>query len=129
MSSADTATIPMAKSLQVLLQDLHLLGDMQPAVVEAVRALIKQRVPAVQEEVKYGGILFTSAVQFCGVFAYKEHVSVEFSHGARIPDASGRLEGQGKGRRHLKLRCVQDITDKGLAEYIPLALQAANTGN
>ena len=129
MSSADTAIIPMAKSLQALLQDLHLLGDMQSMVVEAVRALIKQRVPDVQEEVKYGGILFTSGVQFCGVFAYKAHVSVEFSHGARMPDPSGRLEGQGKGRRHLKLRCVQDITDKGLAEYIPLALRAANIGN
>lgn len=122
----------MAKSLQTLqtlLQDLHLLGDMQSKVVEAVRALIKQQVPDVQEEVKYGGILFASGVQFCGVFAYKAHVSVEFSHGARMPDPSGRLEGQGKGRRHLKLRCVQDIADKGLAEYIPLALRAAHICN
>ena len=53
------------------------------------------------------------------------YVSVEFSHGARIHDTLGALEGAGKGRRHLKLRSVEDIAAKGLAAYLPLALEAA----
>ena len=116
----------MPKSIQTLLEDIRSLGAMQFEVVEAVRALIKTSLPSVQEEVKYGGILFTSDISFCGVFAYKGHVSVEFSHGARIVDPEGYLEGSGKGRRHIKLRCVDDIAAKKLAVYLPLAHQAAN---
>jgi len=116
----------MPKSVQTLLEDIRSLGDMQFEVIEAVRALVKASLPSVQEKVKYGGILFTSDISFCGVFAYKEHVSVEFSHGARIVDSEGYLEGSGKGRRHIKLRSVDDIAAKKLAVYLPLAHQAAN---
>ena len=73
---------------------------------------------------KYGGILFSCGTQFCGVFAYKEHVSVEFGQGAKIKDSFGFLEGAGKGRRHIKLATPEDIRTKKLAEYLLLALEA-----
>lgn len=111
------------KSLQALLGDIRLLGGEQYLIVEAVRALVKSSFPDTLEEVKYGGILFTSGVQFCGVFAYKEHVSVEFSMGAKIADTYGFLEGRGKGRRHLKLFTVIDVEEKRLVQYLPLALE------
>jgi hypothetical protein len=38
------------------------------------------------------------------------------------------MEGAGKGRRHLKLRSLADIQAKRLAEYLPLAIQAARGG-
>lgn len=113
------------KSLEGLLADIRLLGATQYEVVEAVRALVKKGFKPVDEEVKYGGILFSSGVPFCGVFAYKEHVSVEFGKGASIRDVFGHLEGAGKGRRHLKLRSIDDIGGKKLAQYLPLALHAA----
>jgi hypothetical protein len=115
----------MTKSVQALLEDVRLLGDMQSTVVEAVRALVRRTVEPLDEEVKYGGIMFGSGVQFGGVFAYKEHVTFEFSRGADIPDVDGFLEGGGKGRRHIKLRSLSDIATKKLASYLPLALQAA----
>jgi hypothetical protein len=115
------------RSVQSLLDDMRLLGGDQGLIAEAVRALVRKTLPEVTEEVKYGGILFSSAgVQWGGVFAYKEHVSVEFSKGAAISDALGVLEGAGKGRRHLKLRGVGDIEAKKLAQYLPLALAAAS---
>ena len=43
--------------------------------------------------------MFTSGVQFGGVFAYKAHVSVEFGNGAKINDSFGFFDGTGKGRR------------------------------
>lgn len=116
----------MAKSVQALLDDIRLLGELQFEVVQAVRSLINSLFPSAQEEVKYGGILFSSGVPFCGVFAYKEHVSVEFAHGARINDEIGLLEGAGKGRRHIKLRSVADISSKHLAAYLSLANEAAH---
>ena len=113
------------KSVQTLLEDIRLVSETNHETVEAVRSLVKKTCKPCVEEVKYGGILFTCGVQFCGVFAYKEHVSVEFGHGASIRDELGHLEGAGKGRRHLKLRSVQDIQGKKVALYLPLALKAA----
>ncbi|WP_303747923.1 DUF1801 domain-containing protein [Stenotrophomonas pigmentata] len=117
-----------SKSIEALLEDISLLGEGQLALVDAVRQLVKSTIPAVTEEVKYGGILFSSDVQFCGVFAYKQHISVEFGSGAKIADTLGQLEGNGKGRRHIKLRSAGDISAKALAHYLPLALEAAARG-
>ena len=117
----------MAKTVQALLEDVRLLNEEQFQIVEAVRTLAKRTIKPLSEEVKYGGILFASGVQFGGVFAYKEHVSVEFSHGAKITDSERHLEGAGKGRRHIKLRTIGDITVKKLAVYLPLALEAARS--
>lgn len=118
------------RSIPSLLADLQLLGGEQVAIVEAVRAQVKKLWPAATEEVKYGGILFSAeGVTFGGVFAYRQHVSVEFGQGARIQDTHGLLEGSGKGRRHLKLRTPQDLLDRQLAHYLPLALQAAQSTN
>ena len=114
------------KSIQSLLEDIRLVSEKNHGIVEAVRSLINKSFKTASEEVKYGGILFTSGVQFAGVFSYKEHVSVEFGSGAKIKDPYGHLEGSGKGRRHLKLLSAEDIKNKKLAEYLPLALQAAS---
>lgn len=111
-----------------LLNDIRLLGDEQFRVVESVRRLVHQTFPSVTEEVKYGGIVFTVGVPFCGVYAYRQHVSVEFGHGARIADTLGHLEGGGKGRRHIKLRSAADVQTRQLVHYLPLALGAAKTG-
>ena len=118
-----------AKSLQALLEDIRLLSEDGFQRVQAVRVLCRNLLPSIDEEVKYGGILFASdSVRFAGVFAYRNHVSVEFVQGAAINDPYGQLEGAGKGRRHLKLRSPSDIEDKHVAEYLGLALAAAGGG-
>ncbi len=115
-----------AKSVQTLIDDIRFVSEPNYEMIEAVRALVKKTFKDATEEVKYGGILFTSKIQFGGVFAYQEHISIEFGHGAKIIDEYGFLEGAGKGRRHIKLRSVADIKAKKLAQYLPLAHQAAS---
>jgi hypothetical protein len=117
------------KSVQALLEDIRFVSEQNYEIVEAVRALIKNTFETTSEEVKYGGILFTSGVQFGGIFAYKSHVTVEFGNGAKINDSFGFLEGTGKGRRHVKLMSVSQIKDKNLAQYLLLALQATKQDN
>jgi hypothetical protein len=117
------------KSVQDLLEDIRLVSEQNFEIVETVRALVKNTFESTSEEVKYGGILFTSGVQFGGVFAYKEHVTVEFGNGAKINDSFGFLEGTGKGRRHVKLMSVSQIKGKNLAQYLLLALQATKQDN
>jgi hypothetical protein len=116
-----------AKSVEALIDDLKMVNPERCELVEAVRSLVKKKFKPFSEEVKYGGILFSSGVQFCGVFAYKEHISVEFGQGAKIEDTFGFLEGAGKGRRHIKLASTQDIKTKKLAEYLVLALEAVKS--
>jgi hypothetical protein len=114
------------KSVQALVDDMRLLSEDHYNLVQSVRALAKKTLKSVDEEVKYGGILFSSGgVQWGGVYAYKEHVTVEFSRGASIVDPHGLLEGSGKGRRHLKLKMVGDIGAKHVADYLKLGVSAA----
>ena len=94
-------------------------------IANSVRTRILQLFDTVDEEVKYGGILFAAPEPFCGIFVYKQHVSVEFSHGAKIVDPHGLLEGKGKGRRHLKLHTLEDVENKYLMDYLRLAQKAA----
>ena len=121
----DTIHKMTRKSVQALLEDIRLVSEQNYEIVEAVRALVKETFETTSEEVKYSGILFTSGVQFGGVFSYKAHVTVEFGSGSKITDTFGFLEGAGKGRRHVKLMSVAQIKDKKLAQYLSLALQAS----
>ncbi|MEA5411155.1 DUF1801 domain-containing protein [Synechococcus sp. BA-120 BA3] len=115
-----------ARSISALLESVRLVSEESHSIVQSVRLMVQECVRSVSEEVKYGGLLFASdGLPFGGVFVYKQHVSMELSCGAFIADPYGHLEGSGKGRRHLKLRSLDDIQGKHLATYLMLALQAA----
>ncbi|WP_395451475.1 DUF1801 domain-containing protein [Aminobacter sp. UC22_36] len=96
------------------------------AIVSRVREIVLQAGPAISEEIKYGGILFSTRAPFCGIFSYAGHVTLEFSAGAALPDRHGMLLGQGKLRRHIKLFSVSDIQSRHVAAYVELARQAAH---
>jgi hypothetical protein len=113
------------KLVEDLLNDIQLLGSARYELVTSIRDIVKKKFKPFSEEVKYGGILFSSGVQFCGVFAYSGHVSIEFGSGAKIVDEYGYLEGSGKLRRHLKLVTLSDVKSKKVAEYLKLALEAS----
>jgi len=107
-----------------LLEDIRQLSEERFLLVQALRQLVLDLDPAVFEEVKYGGLLFSAGKPFCGVFAYAKHVSLEFGNGAALPDEHGVLEGTGKLRRHIKLGTTHDIEQKHVLHYLTLALRA-----
>jgi hypothetical protein len=112
-------------TVEQLLSDLELANPERHALVLAVRAAIHAAVPQAAERVMYGGIMIAAPTPFCGVFAYAEYVSVEFGRGCDLSDAHGVLEGQGKFRRHIKLRTTADIAAKHLTEYVRQAAALA----
>ena len=114
----------MNQKVKNLLDDWQIANPALHEIANSVRTRILQLAGTVDEEVKYGGILFAAPEPFCGIFVYKQHVSVEFSHGAEIVDPHGLLEGKGKGRRHLKLHTLEDVENKHLTEYLRLAQKA-----
>jgi hypothetical protein len=106
-----------------LLHDLQLTHPDLHAIVKAARAVVRSVVPQASERVMYGGILFSAPEQFCGVFAYSAHVSMEFGQGAELKDPHGVFEGKGTFRRHIKLQTLTDIESKHLKDYIAQALR------
>lgn len=95
-------------------------------IVERLRALVLSVAPEASFVEKYGGLVIESspgrtATQFCGIFAYKKHVSLEFSNGAHLTDHEKVLEGEGKYRRHIKLRELSDIGEKRCKDYLLMA--------
>lgn len=119
------AATTTANRVAQLLEDIRAHDADRYALVQSLREAVLRMDARITEEVKYGGILFSAARPFCGIFSYTQHVSLEFSEGAALPDPHGVLEGQGKGRRHIKLAMVQDIADKQVTGYLKNAFAAA----
>ena len=72
---------------------------------------------------KYGGLVIESVPgqpksRFCGIFAYTNHVSLEFTHGAQLNDPDRILQGNGKHRRHIKINLLSDIADKQCEAFL-----------
>jgi len=87
--------------------------------VEEIRQLFFKENPEIDEEIKYGGIAFNVSGQLIGgIFVYKQHISIEFSHGAQFTDSNDFLEGKGKLRRHLKIFDISDVKNKKINSYI-----------
>lgn len=107
------------------LDDLRAADADRAALVDRLRKLVLSVDPKVKEELKYGGILFSAGPPFCGVFSYQKHVSLEFAHGAELPDKHRVLEGEGKFRRHIKVESAQDLFRKNVREYVQLGFTAA----
>lgn len=108
-------------AVEGLLEDLRQHRGALFPIVARLRALALASGPQITEEVKYGGILFASRTGFCGVFAYKNHVTIEFSEGHTLPDPHGVLAGQGKIRRHIRIDSEHDIETKHVDEYVMVA--------
>jgi hypothetical protein len=106
------------------LEDIRLADEDRFTLVQSLRKLVLSVHPSITEEVKYGGLLFTAASPFCGVFSYTRHVSLEFSRGADLADPHKVLEGDGAKRRHIKITTRGDVFKKNVREYVELALAA-----
>jgi len=92
------------------------------SILTKVRKLFLKSCSPLKEDVKYGGLVFFKDNDLIGgIFVYKEHISVEFSHGAELHDPDSTLEGKGKYRRHIKLKKEDDIKKKNLLHFIQLA--------
>lgn len=79
------------------------------AVVEALRRLIFAVAPQAHEDLKWGQPWYVGNKGVCYIAAFKDHVNLGFARGAELADPRGRLEGTGKGMRHVKVRSAKDI--------------------
>ena len=92
-------------------------------IVEEIRTVFLSENAEIDEDIKYGGIVFNVSGELMGgVFLYKEHLSIEFGHGAQFDDPEKLLEGKGKMRRHLKILEKDELNTKNISFYINQAV-------
>lgn len=97
-------------------------------IVATLKEIVEDAAPDVRFLPKYGGEVLApfqdNDKKFVGgVFAYKDHVTMEFSEGASFVDPDAQLQGKGKNRRHLKFESVQEIRANVVEEFLRQALE------
>lgn len=122
------AMTPAPTLVEHWLEDIRLADPERHALVERLRRMVLKAHPAVREELKYGGILFSAGAPVCGIFSYDSHVSLEFGRGAEMLDKHHALEGEGKMRRHIKILSGNDLFKKNIGEYLAMAFGAVGGG-
>jgi len=88
-------------------------------VVRGLRSLVKATVPGTTITVNSWGIpTFETKDPYCFYMVGKNHVTFGFHNGTSLDDPEHLLEGTGKNIRHVKLRTVEDLKQKGLKELV-----------
>ncbi len=114
---------PTDKRVQKFLDEIQEFDQDQHVILQHLRQEVIRLNPKVSERMMYGGIMFSlEGEDFGGIFAYKKHVSFEFSAGAQMQDPDQLLEGQGKFRRHLKFVSPDQVSAKNITFFVQQAL-------
>ncbi len=111
------------EQVQKFLNDIEDFNIDKLEILNKLREVIINLFPNLNEEIKYGGIVFiVDEIFFSGLFIRKNHISLEFVHGAEMNDPDNFLEGNGKFRRHLKIKNLADIKDKNVDFFVKQSL-------
>ncbi|MHC4081538.1 MAG: DUF1801 domain-containing protein [Planctomycetota bacterium] len=86
-------------------------------VAEALRKAVLDTAAGVREDLKWGRPWYSVGTDVCFLAAAKDHVSLGFARGAELADPEHRLEGTGKGMRHVKIRNTGQI-DAAVGELL-----------
>ena len=93
-------------------------------VAKAVRALVKKTAAGCEEYVSpWKTPAFDSNGPLCVYLVQKEHVTLAFLRGARLPDPEKLLEGNAKGVRNVKLRSLADVKRPGVKKLLAEAVR------
>jgi hypothetical protein len=91
-------------------------------VVSGLKKLVKGIVPGTRETVNAWGIpTFEVEAPCCFYMVGKNHVTFGFHYGTSLEDPHSLLEGTGKNIRHVKLRSIEDLEQKGLKQLVQAA--------
>lgn len=82
-------------------------------ILEKLRLLIHKSGNNISEDIKWGMPIFKESKEFSYLKANKNHVTLGFYEGTKIPDPNNLLEGDGKNMRHLKFKNIADIDKVG----------------
>jgi hypothetical protein len=96
-------------------------------LVAALRWLVMDAAPGIQETIKWGMPWFGARSTnmrdaLCYIKANARHITFGFRTGKGLSDPDGLLEGVGKGMRHVKIRSTADIRPELFAAWVREAM-------
>ncbi|RAK65158.1 DUF1801 domain-containing protein [Hymenobacter edaphi] len=92
--------------------------DAQRALLQELRELIRQALPAVQEQFKWGRPVFSAGPDVAYLKTAKAYVTLGFFDAARLHEDLHLLDGTGQSMRHIKLRRPADIDRARLTQWL-----------
>ncbi|MDA4113336.1 MAG: DUF1801 domain-containing protein [Thaumarchaeota archaeon] len=97
------------------------LDGPQKEIVEKIRAIVKRTLPQAVETMKWRQPVYVyDGKNIITIMVFEDHINYGLFMGARMK--SERLEGTGKGLRHVKVYETKDVDEK---EFARLAGDAA----
>jgi hypothetical protein len=97
-------------SKNIARQTRQLIYDILPNVVEVV--WVQQKITGFRTGIK------KKTEHFCWIMPATNHVSLGFNYGAELPDPKSLLEGTGKLFRHIKIKSIEQLSDKDLISLL-----------
>ena len=96
------------------------------ALLDRLRAIVLKAIPDAQPALKWGAPFYIrNGKNIPSMAAFKEHVSINFFAPPEVlVDPTGRLEGEGKGNRALKVRAAADIDAVAITRWLKAAVAA-----
>lgn len=102
---------------------IAVIPEPQRAVVVALRALLREAAPGLEESVKWGKPVYgRGTANLLSIIAHRAHVNLQVFNGAALDDPDALLEGTGKGLRHVKCRTVEDVARPGVRSLVERAV-------
>jgi len=94
-------------------------------LAQRLRKLIRKALPSVTEVVKWGSPTYlVDGKKIAWILLYNDHVDLGFFQGASLK--SKRLEGTGKGLRHVKIYNDDDVDDVEFASLLERGVALAS---
>ncbi|NTS39734.1 DUF1801 domain-containing protein [Flavisolibacter sp. BT320] len=90
----------------------------QKAIMEALRQLIHQQVPSVQEAFKWSRPIFATDKDIAYFKTAKTYITFGFMQAEKIKSNLHLLEGTGKDMRHIKIKKVSEINRELLSGWL-----------
>jgi hypothetical protein len=94
--------------------------DLHP-LLRAVRDLIVDELPEVQESLKWGMLHYRCGDHLAYLEGRGDHVNLGLFHGAELPDPDGLLVGSGDRLRRVTLRALDDLREAPLRALLRAA--------
>jgi uncharacterized protein YdeI (YjbR/CyaY-like superfamily) len=117
-----------SKEVQDFLEEILATDEEKSSILKELREMVFTNFEETNEKIMYGGIMFSNQrdENWGGVFAYKNHVSFEFTEGFKLQDPNNILDGAGKKRRHIKIKSLADIEEKKVESFIKETICSSN---
>jgi hypothetical protein len=96
------------------------------SLTESLRRVIKRSIPEAVEQLKWGNPTYSvNGKNVACIMHYSDHVNLGFFMGSKLK--SRRLEGTGKGLRHIKVRSKSDVDEKEFGRLLRRAAAMAHS--